>query len=251
MVQKKTFLLLFSLNICFLTFYAGTSYSQNRNPLDLQDFDGFTNQQYANWLAQDGWPVEKLNSGANVEFLSDAEKNLILAMNIIRFDPPKYSRLYIYPRLQYFQGTSFHFPGKVPLRTKEGIEAVRELYLELLDTKPMEIFIPSRGISRASKDHAVYLKNTGQTSHEGQGGMSARISKYGQWKRGIAENLQWAASNAHEAVVSLMIDDGIRSRGHRKNILNPAYRLVGVGVEPHPRWQISYVINYAVEFIEK
>jgi hypothetical protein len=225
--------------------------SQERNPMDLQDFDGFTNTQYAAYLAADGWPVDELNTGRDADYLSDDEKNLILAMNLIRFDPPKYSKLYVYPRLQYFKGTAFNFPGRITLRTREGVEAVRELYLELLDTEPLPLFIPSPGMSKASKGHAKYMKSTGTTSHEGRGGMDARISKYGEWLGGLGENLQWATTNAHEAIMSLMIDDGIKNRGHRKNIMNPEYRIVGVGIDSHPRWLVSYVINYANGFIEK
>ncbi len=226
-------------------------FSQTLDPLHLQDFDGFTNDQYAVYLAKDGWPVDSLNTGASAGYLNDDEKNLILAMNLIRYDPPKYSRMYIYPKLQYFSGTAFNFPGRTTLRTKEGLEAVRELYLELLKAESMPIFYPSRGMCRASRDHAIYMKNTGATSHQGQGGMSDRVSKYGQWVSGLAENLQWGTSNAHDAIVSLMVDDGIKSRGHRRNMMNPSYTKVGVAVEEHPRWRISYVINYAVDFIEK
>jgi len=235
------------INISFFT----ESSPQTRDPLHLQDFDDFTNEQYSAYLAEDGWPADSLNTGISADYLNDDEKNLILAMNLIRFDPPRYSRMYIYPKLQYFSGTAFNFPGRPTLRTKEGIEAVRELYLELLKAEPMPIFYPSRGMCRASRDHAIYMKNTGATSHQGQGGMSDRVSKYGEWISGLAENLQWGTSNAHDAIVSLMVDDGIRSRGHRKNMMNPSYKVVGVAVEEHPRWRISYVINYAVDFIEK
>jgi len=225
--------------------------SQERNPMDLQDFDGFTNAQYAAYLAADGWPVDELNTGKDANYLTDEEKNLILAMNLIRYDPPKYSRLYVYPRLQHFKGTAFNFPGRITLRTREGIEAVRELYLELLEAEPLPLFQPSAGMSKGAKSHARYMKNTGSTSHEGQGGMDARISKYGKWLGGLGENLQWATTNAHEAIMSLMIDDGIKNRGHRKNIMNPDYKIVGVGIDSHPRWQVSYVINYANGFVEK
>ena len=225
--------------------------AQDRDPMHLEDFDGYSNIEYAEYLAQDGWPVDILNTAKKADYLTDEEKNLILAMNLIRHDPPKYSRLYVYPRLQYFQGTAFHFPGKIPLRTREGIEAVRELYLELLESEPIPIFLPSKGLSMAAKGHANYMKSTGNASHEGRGGMSARANRHGQWVRGLAENLAWGVSNSHEAIISLMIDDGIKNRGHRINIMNPVYEKVGVGIETHPRFRISYVIKYAVDFIEQ
>ena len=229
----------------------GLAIGQEYKAADLKDFDGFSNEEYAAWLANQGWPIEKLNTAANEDYLNEEEKNLVLAMNLIRHNPEKYSTLYVFPRLQYFQGTTFHFPGRVPLRTKEGIEAVRELYLELQEAESMPLFYPSKGMSKASADHARYMRRTATASHEGGGGLTARVSKHGQWVSGLAENLAWATTNAHETIVNLMIDDGVRNRGHRKNILNPAYTKVGVANDEHPRFATSWVINYAVDFIEK
>ncbi len=226
-------------------------FAQERDSMQLQDFDGFSNAEYEAYLAEDGWPAEKLNTGKDADYLSDDEKNLILAMNLTRYDPPKYAKLYVYPRLQYFDGTLFRFPGRTPLRTREGIEAVRELYLEYLETDQQPLLYPSKGLSRASADHARYMKKTGTASHEGMGGMDARASRHGQWVKGLSENLHWGATNAHEAIMSLMIDDGVKNRGHRINQMDPSYQKVGVAIEEHPRLRRSYVINFAVDFIEK
>ncbi len=250
--MNYSFLALSVVKIALTTLlFAIPVFAQERDPMHLQDFDGFSNAQYEEYLTQDGWPAEKLNTGKDAHYLSDDEKNLILAMNLTRYDPPKYAQLYVYPRLQYFEGTLFRFPGRTPLRTREGIEAVRELYLEYLETEPVPILYPSEGLSRASADHAKYMKNTGTASHEGMGGMSARASRHGQWVSGLSENLHWGTTNAHEAIMSLMIDDGVKNRGHRINQMDPTYRKVGVAIEEHPRMRRSYVINFAVDFIEK
>ncbi len=240
------------LQLTFMVFFPQSfTQAQERDPMHLQDFDGFSNAEYETYLAEDGWPAEKLNTGKDADYLTDDEKNLILAMNLTRHNPPKYAKLYVYPRLQYFDNTLFLFPGKTPQRTREGIEAVRELYREYLETDPLPLFYPSEGLSKASEGHAKYMKKTGATSHEGGGGMSARVSRHGQWVSGLSENLHWGTTNAHEAIMSLMIDDGVKNRGHRMNQMDPSYRKVGVAIEEHPQMRRSYVINFAVDFIEK
>jgi hypothetical protein len=232
-------------------FILTASFTQNKKPRQLVDFDGYTNAQYAAWLAEDGWPVEQLNTARNAGYLNDEEKNMVLAMNLIRHDPSGYARLYVQPRLEYFDGKLYRFPGRIPIRTNEGAPAVRELYRELLKAKPAPLFYPSEGMSRASKDHAQYMKRTGSASHEGQGGMNARISRHGKWIGSIGENLAWATTNADETIMNLMIDDGVKNRGHRINILNPKYTKVGVAIDTHPKYKTSWVINYAADFEEK
>ncbi len=238
--------------LLFVMFLTGTmAKAGDLDTTKLHIFDGYTNTGYARALERDGWPVNKLNTARQAGYLTDEEKNLVLAMNLIRHDPPRYARLYVYPQLQHFEGNILHIPGKVPLRTQEGASAVRELYDELLETKPAPLFEPSEGLSRASADHAAYMKRTGSTDHEGQGGIPARASRHGRWVGSLAENLQWGTTNAHDAIMSLMVDDGIPSRGHRVNILNPEYTKVGVAIDEHPQWKLSYVIKYAADFIEK
>ncbi|MFW5707928.1 MAG: CAP domain-containing protein [Bacteroidota bacterium] len=236
--------------LCFFLFLNKVS-AQQGEPLHLQNFDNFSNEEYAAYLEADGWPVEKLNTGKDADYLSDEEKNLILAHNLIRHDPAKFSKLYVYPRFQYFRGTLYAAPEIIPLRTREGIEAVRELYLELLETEPLPLFYPSKGMSKAAADHAMYMKRTGTASHEGKGGAGARVNRYGKWIKGLAENLAWGISNSHETVVNLMIDDGVGGRGHRRNILSPEYTKIGVAIDKHPRMTISYVMKYAVDFEER
>ena len=251
MINSIRQLSLFTGALIFFLLFSTILIAQEKERLHVQNFDGFSNAQYVSYLDDDGWPVELLNTAANVRYLSDNEKNVVLTMNLIRHDPAKYARLYVQPLLAYFDGTLLRMPGKTALRTREGAVAVRELYHELMETSPVQLFYPSEGMSRAATDHARYMKRTGNAGHEGRGDMSTRISRYGRWDGGIAENLHWGAENAHDAVLSLMIDDGVKNRGHRVNILDPDFKHVGVGIDEHPRLRISYVIKYAVEFSGK
>ncbi|MBW6479053.1 MAG: CAP domain-containing protein [Bacteroidales bacterium] len=251
MINSNRQLSLFTYTLIVFSIFSTILPAQENQRPHVQNFDGFSHEQYVSYLAADGWPVELLNTAATAIYLSDNEKNVVLAMNLIRHDPAKYAKLYVQPLLDFFDGTLLRLPGKTPLRTREGAEAVRELYRELMETNPVQLLLPSEGMSRAAMDHARFLKRTGNAGHEGRGGMGARLSRHGSWDIGIAENLHWGADNAHDAVLSLMIDDGVKNRGHRINILDPDFKYVGVGIDSHPRLHISYVIKHAVKFTEK
>ena len=49
-------------------------------------------------------------------------------------------------------------------------------------------------------------------------------------------------------MLQLYIDDGVASRGHRKNILKPEFKLTGMAVCPHTVYGHQIVINYAGSF---
>ena len=78
-------------------------------------------------------------------------------------------------------------------------------------------------IYKASLDHAKDHVKGGFTGHTGSDGSSVaeRINRYGIPFYGhIAENCNYAVDNAFDAILSLIVDDGVSSRGHRKNVYN-------------------------------
>lgn len=49
----------------------------------------------------------------------------------------------------------------------------------------------------------------------------------------------------------LVVDDGVPNRGHRHNIFNPSYKIVGIGAYYHSEYRICVVLDYAGGFIKK
>ena len=49
-------------------------------------------------------------------------------------------------------------------------------------------------------------------------------------------------------MIQLIVDDGVRDRGHRKNIFIPEYRLMGCFSGYHKQFKTMTAINYAGDF---
>jgi uncharacterized protein YkwD len=81
--------------------------------------------------------------------------------------------------------------------------------------------------------------------------MSGRIERYGTWSGGIAENCSYGYGNAMAIVKQLLIDEGVQSRGHRKNILKANSRFIGVSVKRHASYQFNCVQDFADGITEK
>ena len=90
---------------------------------------------------------------------------------------------------------------------------------------------------------------TGHTGSDGSS-MTDRMSRHGQWLPTCSENIGYGDTDPFEIVMSLLVDDGVPSRGHRTNIMNGDSLVVGVACGPHQRYGTMCVQNFAGGFID-
>jgi uncharacterized protein YkwD len=134
----------------------------------------------------------------------------------------------------------------------EHSRAVDEAVHFLKRTQPLPPLKLSAGMSRAAADHCAEQVE-GQLGHEGgdrsHGG--DRINRYGSWSTTWGENISYSRKSAREIVLALIIDDGVRDRGHRKNIFNPKFNYAGAGFGPHARYRTVCTIDFAGSYAER
>lgn len=199
------------------------------------------------------WDIESLDTARNVDYLSEIEKDVILEMNKARSDPKKYAELYIAPFAKKFRGDGTYMKNGVIMKTNEGVAVVNECIKEMSAKKAMGILKPEKGLSLAAQSHATSQAKTNQTGHKGTDGSSpfTRIQKYGSY-RTAGENISYGGKDGQEIVIQLLVDDGVKNRGHRKNIFNSAFTQTGVGyAEGHKLYKAECVITYAGGYEEK
>ena len=187
-----------------------------------------------------------------VTYLSSLEKAVVNEMNLARTSPKEYLSL-LEQFKKYYDGKLLKLPGETPILTKEGTSAVVEAIRSLRSQKPVFPLSPSKGMTLGAKDHIRDLRTSGASQHKGSGGSESwdRVNRYGTWQKIIGENISFGHNKARNIVMTLMIDDGVPNRGHRKNIFNPDFRLVGVACGDHPTYRTVCVITFAGGYREK
>lgn len=195
------------------------------------------------------WDLSILDTARDVDYMDEIEKDIVLEMNMARTNPKKYSELYIEPRTKKFNGTIYG--GS--LQTFEGVAVVNECVKFMNSRKPLQTLAPSKGLTRAAKDHAETQSLTDEIGHNSTDGADpfTRMKRYGSY-RTAGENISYGSKTAREIVVSLLIDDGVKSRGHRKNIMSKDFKTTGIGfAAQHKKYGCECVLDFADDFIEK
>lgn len=196
------------------------------------------------------WDLSVLDTARDVDYMEEIEKDVVLEMNMARSNPRKYAELYIEPRIKEFNGKTY---GGM-LLTFEGADVVRECVKFMSSQKSLPSLLPSKGLTRAAKDLSDTQSRTNQTGHTAPDGSDPfqRMKRYGSYSGTAGENVSYGSKSAREIVVSLLIDDGVTSRGHRKNILSKGYTVTGIGFAgTHKAYGCECVLDFADGYKEK
>lgn len=128
--------------------------------------------------------------------------------------------------------------------------AVREAVRFLEKVRPLPPLRLSAAMSAGALSHVASQGARGTLGHRGKNGSSpsARLERFGKWGGSVGENIHYGASDARSIVITLIVDAGVRGRGHRKNIFNSAFSVAGVARGPHARFGSLCVIDFAGSF---
>jgi uncharacterized protein YkwD len=102
-------------------------------------------------------------------------------------------------------------------------------------------------LDAAASEHVEAQGPVGDIGHDGQDGerFDARLRRHGLQGRMAAENIAYGPSRASDVVRELIIDSGVASRGHRRNIFHPDLAAAGVACGSHRDYVAMCVMDFA------
>ena len=174
---------------------------------------------------------------ASAAYMKSEELSMIDEINLVRGNPAGY--------IPYIE----EYIRKI--ERGEGFGSVatcQELIRELRNTPTLSILEPTECLYQAARNHGEDQRPTGSTDHVGTDGSYPwdRVLKSCPHLTDGNENLVGGPSSVREAVILLLVDDGIPNRGHRRTMLNKdwkyvaCYKIGQVGQMPN-----SWVQKYA------
>lgn len=128
---------------------------------------------------------------------------------------------------------------------KSGISAARELITELFGMPVLSALQPLECIYSAGKKYGIEQRKRGTAEHQGLDGSMPwdRIIRACPSLKDGNENLVGGPSDIREAVILLLVDDGIESRGHRRTLLQSNWKYIAC----HKMGQVGSMPNYWVQ----
>jgi len=192
------------------------------------------------------------NKSAARDSLSADERDLLNEINQARAHPQVYAA-YLEKLKPFFDGKTYKPPGgQDAFKTEEGWSAVEDGIKFLRATKPLPPLTMSPGLCKAAMTHVKDQSGTGTTGHQGSDNtfIEQRVKPFGTWQGGIGENLTYGSQSARERLLTWLIDDGFASRGHRRRLMSPEYKVAGVCCGPHPQYQTMCAITLAGGFVD-
>ncbi len=169
--------------------------------------------------------IDACNTAKNADYMSNEEKNIIWLHNLARFDGPLFARTFL---KEYVEKNGLKYSPEI-----------KSLFYDLRKIRKLALLRPDKRVYELAKAHAVW---SGKKGKEGHKGFNERARKSGHSR--FSENAEYGDFMAKDIFFNLLIDAGVSTLGHRKNILDIHAKVIGVSIQPHKKDRYNCVIDY-------
>lgn len=142
-------------------------------------------------------------------------------------------------------------PNKIPIQMVEGEIVIDEAVKFLNSLRTLPPFELDPALCESAQEHVDDIGPKGLLSYQSSDGTEPeeRISKYGEYKEALGENIDFGPNDAMGVLISLTLDDGEDERPHRDNLFKSDYRKIGIACGPHKTEYQMCVMDFAFDFI--
>ena len=170
---------------------------------------------------------KQANTAADVEYLSQKEKDCFYYLNLMRLDPERFAKAFLQDydgRPDYLKGYAFD-------------ERKASLIVDLKKTNPMPLFTPQKQLFLSALCLALEQGKTGRTGHHRTKTCRAKFD---------AECCDYGAGDAIYAILELLIDagEGNGELGHRRILMDSTLQRMGVAMRDHKEFEQVTVIDF-------
>ena len=184
--------------------------------------------QSSPWQAWDADVVRALNTAQGSEYLNEEEIKVILFMNMARYDGLLFAETFLNSYMEENQ--------------LEKSSYTKSLRKDLKKITKLTLLLPEEDLTAVAQGHAQLTGKKGSTGHSG---FKKRFEPLmGNPYNHVGENCSYGYTQAIDIVISLLIDEGVSSLGHRNNILSPDFNAIGVAIRPHKTYRINCVMDF-------
>lgn len=186
------------------------------------DAKGFTDAEKA-----------KANTAANVGSMSQMDKDIVFYCNLARLNGSKFWAAY----------------GNQASGSNAYVSSLED---DLKNTSGLAMYEPEKSLMEAAAYHANDMSVNDFFDHDSSDGTDFGDRVYGFYDgNAIAENISAGKNTALGVVLQLLVDDGVSSLGHRKNILSSKYKAIGVKTVTHKTWRSVTVQDFGDQVITR
>jgi len=168
--------------------------------------------------------LERANTAKDVGYLSEAEKEAILYINLARL----YPQLFLEYEVKNYVGTVRY--GDY-LRNSEY---KKSLMVELEKLSPRAAYVFNHELFKNAKCFSEELGSSGKKEH---------VRKACE-KRNYAECVSFGMTSGKDIAMQLLINHNVSSLGHRQICLDPSYTKIGVSIHDHSTQGTCAVLEF-------
>ena len=183
------------------------------------------NQLFYDWSSQE---IKKANTALNEDYLTLEEKNIFLVLNLVRINPPLFSKT-ILANYRGVEGFSNDF-----LKHRKYLNSLSN---RLLETGPLNPVFPDKELWKSAECHATKSGKSGVIGHRRVGCKEPDLP--------YSECCSYGLDMAIDIVIQLLIDYKVRDLSHREIMLNPKQTIMGVSIKPHKNYSYNAVLDFS------